>query len=386
MTVLLLGATLSGCRTEPPPAAAEGWTPEELSLLASLRLDVTPRPDPTNRWADDPAAVRLGAALFFDAGLSPAGVACSTCHAPELHFTDGRKLSEGVGTTHRHAPSVVGSQWGVWFFWDGRADSLWAQAAGPLTDPAEMASDPLTVARRATSAHTERWTAAFGPPPDLQGSPADAVVHDTFVRATKAIAAYERTLVPNEAPFDRYVDAVLAGDPSGAGELAPAAVRGLELFVRDAGCVSCHAGPMLTDRAFHNLGLPETDVAYDPGRTIGAMKVAADPLNCAGAHSDASDCPELRYLDPTFDDFRSAFKTPSLRDVTRTAPYMHSGLFATLDEVLAFYDTLPGTPRYGHRELTLAPLHLQPGDADALKAFLGALEGGPLPEAVVHPP
>lgn len=344
------------------PEADAPWSAAEQVVLARLRLDLTLRPDPSNRFADDPAAARLGEALFFDGGLSPHGISCASCHQPNRYFTDGRPRAQGVGEAARHTPTLVGSQWGAWFFWDGRADSLWSQALGPIASPVEMGSDPSFVTRHVAETYGAEWTAVFGAVEDPVG---------TFVQVGKALAAYERTLLPGEAPFDRYVDAVIAGDPSGGGHLGAAQVRGLGLFLRE-GCVHCHDGPMFTDRAFHNLGLPE-DSGYDWGRTQGAMWVLASPFNCAGPWSDTAHCPELRYLDPNARDFVSAFKTPTLRNVAETAPYMHHGAFASLETVLDFYSELPGSPPAGHRELTLRPLRLSERAREDLAAFLVAL-------------
>jgi cytochrome c peroxidase len=393
-----------------PSALDAPWSEAERATLASLRrIDHLP-PDPTNRWADDPAAAALGRRLFYDARLSPSGsVSCATCHDPARHFTDGKVRAQGVGVAARHAPGIEGSQLGPWFFWDGRADSLWSQAAGPIESAVEMGSDRLFLARQIAARYREPFQAVFGdalgplPPlgdaarfpararPDADEAhplavawagmaPADqAAVTGVFVGAVKAIAAYERTLLPGEAPFDRYVDAVLSGDPAGGGHLSSEAVAGLQFFVRDGACVSCHLGPFFTDRAFHNLGLPNPPVehgggAYDMGRTVGAEQVKASELRCGGPWADTAVCEELRFLNPSFSDFITAFKTPSLRNVTRTAPYMHTGQLATLDDVLDFYAELPGKPAFGHRELTLQPLALPPERRIALKAFLASLE------------
>jgi cytochrome c peroxidase len=413
----------------PPAGAAPGldapWSEAERATLASLRrLDRLP-PDPTNRWADDPAAAALGRRLFYDAGLSPSGaVSCATCHDPARHFTDGKVRAAGVGVAARHAPGIEGSQLGPWFFWDGRADSLWSQATGPIESAVEMGSDRLFVARQIASRYRDAfqavWGSTLGPLPPLEDaarfpararpdadashplavawsgmSAADqATVTGVFVGAAKAIAAYERTLLPGVAPFDRYVDAVVAGDPTGGGHLSDEAVAGLRFFVRDGACVSCHLGPFFTDRAFHNLGLPNPPAAdgggaYDMGRTVGAERVKTSEFRCGGPWSDTAVCEELRFLNPAFSDFITAFKTPSLRNVTRTAPYMHTGQLATLDAVLDFYAELPGKAAFGHRELTLQPLSLPPERRAALKAFLAALEApvsDPGPGAVAATP
>lgn len=412
--VLAMLLTTMACRVgaEIEPVRAPGvWSTEELELLASLRLDSSLPPDPTNRFADDPRAAKLGQALFFDAGLSPSGaVSCATCHVPSLAFTDGRKLSAGVGQTERNAPTIPGSQYGPWQFWDGRADSLWAQAAGPVESPEEMGSDRVFFARRLTEHHGEAYAALVGDVPDLSdpprfpargrpgaaSDPLDAawramaeddqrIVLRVFTDGLKAIAAYERRLLPTDAPFDRYIDAVLGGDPAGGGHLDDAQVRGLSTFLRQGNCVACHHGPQLTDRAFHNLGLPFTG-RYDPGRELGARQVLEHEFNCRSPWSDAERCEELEYLDPSFPDFQQAFKTPTLRNVALTAPYMHHGELATLDDVVAFYDELPGGPAVNHRELTLRPLGLSAEGRADLVAFLGALTGEPLPTALISPP
>lgn len=410
LPILLFAACTGG-----PPAAPErapgDWSTAELRTLASLRLDATLRPDPSNRVYDDAQAARLGQALYFDAGLSPSGeVSCATCHDPDKGFTDHKVLSEGVGQTARHAPAIPGSQYGPWLYWDGRADSLWSQAAGPLEHPDEMGSSRVFVARRVAQAHAEDYQAVFGDLPDLSDGdrfPAHArparddaearaawqgmsqadrdAVLTVFTNSLKAIAAYEGRLVPTESPFDRYVDAVTAGDPSGGGHLTDAQVRGLSTFLRDGNCTACHSGPMLTDRAFHNLGLPLAG-KYDAGRTVGAAQVLTSEFNCRSRWSDTQDCPELDYLDPGFPDFQQAFKTPTLRNVARTAPYMHHGQFADLNAVLTFYSELPGDPAANHRELTLRPLGLSETEKAELVAFLTALTGDPLPEALTRAP
>jgi cytochrome c peroxidase len=369
MTIAIL---LASCAEPEPPAAPGSWTPAEVARLASMRLDVTPRPDPSNAWADDPEAA--------------------------------------LGTTRRHVPGIVGNQWGAWFFWDGRADSLWAQALGPIENRDEMGGDRTYLARYVVAIEGDAYRHVFGDVPDLSDTtrfPARArpgydapdldaawkamapgdrdTVNRVATNAAKAIAAYERRVVPEPSPFDRYVDALMAGDASGGGRLDEAEIRGLGLFLRH-GCTNCHAGPMFTDRSFHNLGMAERFAGYDPGREEGAALVRGAEFDCDSPYSDAEDCPELRYLNPDFPDFQAAFKTPSLRYVAQTAPYMHNGSFADLEEVVRFYSTLPDLPPAGHRELTLKPLNLSEAEVADLVAFLGTLTGDPLPPDVIGLP
>ncbi len=406
----LLFLAFFGCTGAPTPVLNPGeWTPAEREQLLTLRLDTSLQADPTNRWGEDAAAARFGQSLFFDAGLTPSGtVACVSCHRSDRYFEDGQVLSRGVGVAGRHTPTVVGSQFGPWQFWDGRVDSQWAQALGPIENPDEMGSNRMFLARQVIQEYGPEYQAIFGELPDfsdasrfpehaMPGRNAESeaawqgmsesdrqLVNQTVSDIGKAIAAYERRLMPQEAPFDRYLDALEAGTPSD--HLDESQIRGLSLFLREGNCVSCHNGPLLTDRGFHNLGLPEPKKGYDAGRQTGAALVAVGEFNCESPFSDAKDCPELRYLNPQFPDFQSAFKTPSLRQVAETAPYMHHGELATLEDVLVFYSDLPGEPASGHRELILRPLHFSPEQRQDLAHFLESLTGGPLPAELLQPP
>ena len=145
-----------------------------------------PPPDPTNAWADDEDAARFGQFVYFDPRFSQDGtVACSSCHLPDEGFSDGLTLSQGIDETDRHTPSVWNTAWNRWFFWDGHADSLWAQALGPLVHPAEMGSSRDVVATRVSEAYADEYTAIFGAFDDPT---------TTFVNVGKAIAAYEACL------------------------------------------------------------------------------------------------------------------------------------------------------------------------------------------------
>ena len=356
MLLPLLLACAPGPRTPEPGA----WTAQEWTTLEQMRL-MPPRPDPSNAFADSATAALLGQDLFFDPGLSGSGAfACAHCHDPARGFADSQVRSTAAGRAPRHSPAIPGNQYGPFFGWAGDTDSLWAQAAHPLLSPLEMASSPDHVAAAVQHAHQPAYTAAFGIASTEQ--PAETV----FVNVLKALAAYERLLIPEPARFDAYLEDL---DPD---VLPPAAIRGLALFLRDANCVACHAGPMLTDGSFHTLGVPEP-TGYDRGRTQGAADVLVDPYNCASAHSDTARCDHLVFLDPRFEDFRGAFKTPTLRNVTRTAPYFHTGETPDLEAVLTFYAELPSEPVVGHRELTLQPFELDAAGRADLVAFLETL-------------
>lgn len=357
---------LSGCAP-----AEEGWSERDRARIAALSPIPAPPPRPTNRLADDPDAAAVGARLFHDPLLSVDGAtSCATCHVAERSFTDGRPVAVAVGTGRRNTPTIETVAWQTWFFWDGRADSGWAQATGPIVNPIEMASTPERVLARVREGYAEDWARLFG------GVPEDPAL--ALAQVGKVLEAFERTISPGPSRFDRWAEAFERGEESDL--LTVEEQRGLKLFVGEADCVSCHNGPLFTDHSFHTLGIPtQAKGGVDVGRAVGAPEVLEDPYNCRGAYSDdPTACDELRFLDPAFPDWPAAFKTPTLRNVSRTAPYMHDGSMATLTAVLQFYNELPGQPLVGHRELTLRPLKLSAEDLAALEAFLHTLDGEPV--------
>ena len=228
------------------------WTPKELRILQSLSLSSLKPipPDPSNRVADDQKAAELGQQLFFDARFSSNGeVACSTCHRPELYFTDGRALARGIGETKRGAPSLIGTAYSPWLYWDGRRDSHWSQALVPLETPEEHGFDRKRVIAVIASdrALRDAYDEVFGPLPNDDAD--QASINRTFANVGKAIAAFERTILPSASRFDRYVDALLDGSvDEAAAILSSDELAGLKLFISDdAQCLRCHNGPLLTN-------------------------------------------------------------------------------------------------------------------------------------------
>lgn len=395
-------------------AIRDGWSEDQLKLLRSMSIEALAPPpeDPSNRVAEDPAAAALGHLLFFDARLSSTGkVSCATCHEPERFFTDGRALSQGVLPTNRNAPTVVGAAYSPFLFWDGRRDSLWAQALAPFESTAEMNVTRLEVARRvaADPAESALYSEAFGRPvltrefpalPERAGpygdgpareawarlAPTDREFIDrTFANLGKAIAAYQRLLLPGPGRFDGYVRSLSADVDRGKPPvtLLPSELLGLRLFM-DPGrsqCLRCHNGPLFTNQGFHRIGT-ESTLAGAPefGRFLGLQAVLVDPFNCLGPFSDAepSECRELRFLRLDHVDAEMGkFKTPTLRGLSKTGPYMHDGRFATLDAVVDHYVTPPpGGPNVanGHE---LLPLTLTAEERRALVDFLMTLDSEP---------
>lgn len=282
-----------------------------------------------------PAKVALGKVLFFDPRLSRDNtLSCASCHNPELGFSNGQPVATGIRGQRgaRNAPTIFNAAYNKFQFWDGRAGSLEEQALGPIQNPIEMGEelDHLTQKLNAVPGYVAAFRSVFG-----TGVTADGIA--------QAIASFERTILSNNSPFDRY----MAGDDNA---LTPTALHGLRIFNEKAKCVTCHNGPNFTDNQFHALGFQRRPgVAIDPGR----------------------------YAVTQNDDHREQFKTPTLRSVAQSAPYMHDGKFATLEEVVEFY--VKAEPTTAPRHPLITPLSLlSDQDKKDLVEFLKALTGEPL--------
>jgi cytochrome c peroxidase len=393
VTVLLL----SGAVVCAAGSGNGSWTAAQLDELRSLSVaELEPLPaDPTNRVADDPRAARLGERLFFDETLSANGkVACGTCHQADRDFQDGIALGKGMGTTAKRTMPVAATSRAPFLFWDGRKDSQWAQALGPLESAVEHGGTRTQYARIIAQRYRDEYQELFGTLPDLSSAPAFAgpngnrsevaawaalseqqrdAITGVFVNIGKAIAAYERRIEFGPARFDRYVEA-LTGTTRAEGILTSDEIAGLRLFIGKARCTQCHNGPLFTNNEFHNTGVPAlTTLPIDDGRLTGAASVLNDEFNCRSRWSDArSRCAELEYLVTNDHTLERAYKVPSLRNVAERAPFMDAGQFATLTDVLEHYNRAPKAPT-GHSELT--PLRMNRGELRQLEAFLKTLSG-----------
>lgn len=394
----------------PTPAPGfGGWTAAEMATLESLWLGSLPPlpPDPSNAVGDDPRAAELGQRIFFDARFSAGGsVACATCHIPANNFTDSRPLAQALGTTKRHTPTIAGVAYYPWFFWDGRRDSQWAQALTPMESAVEHGGSRTQYAHiiQDDEAYRVAYEAIFGPMPDLSDEerfpagagpvedpqlsaaweamdPADRdTINQIYANIGKVIAAYERQIMPGASDFDAYVAALLERDEAGmAAALDEDQVAGLRLFIGRGNCTQCHNGPLLTNMGFHSIGVPDpAGQPPDVGRFAGVQLALKNEFNCLGPYSDAAPetdadaCAELRFAKTMSPELMAAFKVPTLRNVTQTAPYMHAGQFATLAEVLAHYNSAPtGLGPTAHTDLM--PLGLTAVELQQLEAFLGSL-------------
>lgn len=392
-----LGAGL-GWQLLPAPLP-QAWTPQEAAMIQSLSLSQLPAlsPDPSNAVADSEIAAQFGHRLYFDTRLSGNGaVACATCHQPERYFTDGLPLAAGTATGPRHTPSLVGLSYSPWFYWDGRKDSQWAQALAPIEAGHEHNLDRLQVVRLITKDrdYSSRYIALFGELPSIPTTPqaasplgdAEAIanwqhlsqaqqdgINRVFANLGKAIAAYQRKLMPGPSRFDKYADQVSSETGiSGNGVLSREEIAGLGLFIGDAQCISCHNGPLFTNFEFHNTGVLAVAGQLPPmGRYDGIRLAREDEFNCLSDYSDAApaECIELRFARDD-NELVGAQKTPSLRNITETAPYMHGGQIADLTAVMRHYNDAP-TSMLSHNEAK--PLGLRSVQLSQLVAFMNTL-------------
>jgi cytochrome c peroxidase len=284
-----------------------------LSVVVPLGLDLyLPRPESNPLTSEK---IELGRRLFFDRRLSRDGtIACATCHDPSRAFSDDLPIAIGIGgrAGRRNVPALINRGYGRAFFWDGRETTLEAQVLRPIEDPNEMDSTVAAAAGRV-------------------GLPRDELAN--------ALATFVRTVLSGNSRVDRFIN----GDRRA---LSDDEQRGLQVFRGKGNCMTCHVGPTFSDEDFHNTGVAFADQRFlDLGR-----------FNVTGKEAD-----------------RGAFKTPTLRDVALTAPYMHDGSLATLEDVVDFYDR--GGRANPNLDEDIRPLKLAPDDRRALTAFLRALTG-----------
>ena len=275
--------------------------------------------------------VALGRRLFFDSLLSRDETrACASCHDPRRAFTDGRAVAVGVDgrTGTRNVPTLVNRVYGRSFFWDGRAASLEEQVLQPIQHPMEMdmTLEEVVTRLRENAQYSGLFIDAFGRHPNADD-------------LAQALASYIRTILSGNSPVDRF----LYGERDALSERAR---LGLHVFRSKGTCTSCHLGPTFTDEGFHNTG-----VAWQDGRMLD----------------------DGRFVLTGLEEDRGAFKTPTLREIVHTAPFMHDGSIATLVEVIEFYDR--GGNANPHLDAELRPLNLTGSEKKALLAFLRSLSG-----------
>ncbi len=335
LSIALLAVCVCVAGIAPVRASPSGHAPHGTVTIDGVTVpDIGPLPTaiPTPATNINYATkVELGKQLYFDGRLSKDNaVSCAFCHNPGTGFADSRQTSIGVGggIGGRQSPTVFNTAFNPFQFWDGRARSLEEQAIGPIHNPVEMAETHEHVVPKLAKikGYQQQFRAVFGTDVNLQG-------------IAEAIAAYERTVLSTNSAFDKYV----LGDGKAMDE---GAIRGMALFKGKARCMLCHNGPNFTDNQFHNLGVPQ----------VGPLKVDLG-----------------RYVVTRAEKDKGAFKTPTLRSITETSPYMHDGAFKTLEEVVEFFDQGGGSNP--NLSPLVRPLNLTAEEKTDLVAFLKALTG-----------
>ncbi|MEM7229296.1 MAG: cytochrome c peroxidase [Planctomycetota bacterium] len=414
--VLLTGMTALGLRAQQHPVE---FTETDRKRIARHTNLGEPPVDTTNRFAADDQAAAFGHRLFFDTRLSGNGqISCVTCHDPMGGFADGASRAMGIAEGTRNSPSLWNVAYNRWYFWDGRSDSLWNQAMQPIERDVEMDSDRLSVVHLLSgdAALRAQYEAIFGALPDVSDAsrfPAEAkpgngddprfnawnamadvdqdAVNRVFANVGKAMAAYQTKLISNDAPFDRFARALASGDQAGMDAMSVSAQRGLKMFIGRGNCRICHSGPNFSDGEFHNILVPplEGGLPRDRGRYDAPKILKKDIFNASGAFSDDRSGVRSRLtrsLISTPEQW-GQFKTPSLRNVALSAPYMHEGQYADLREVFEHYSTLEDAIQFGHHaEQLLVPLNLTDEEMGDLEAFLNALTDESIEERWLRPP
>jgi cytochrome c peroxidase len=416
-------ADLGGADSGSPLSDSERAAIAALSPLGPLPAD------PTNRYADDPRAAALGQRLFFDAtysgplavgddgsngGLGTMGqagrISCRSCHLGET-MDDRRSLpgtvSLGADYLGRNAPTLLNASHYRWVNWAGRFSAQWELPLAVVENAKNMNSDRLRVVHAVARKYRADYEAIFGAlDPAIEGDPARfpasgkpkamgaadgpwelmteadrGLVNRAFVNFGKAIEAYLRKLVDGPSRFDAFA----AGR---ADALTPGELEGLRLFIGKAGCVSCHGGPHFSDQHFHNIGIRQEGArvpAMDLGRFADVPPLLASPFNSTGAFSDDTGTGRLAGLsNPAPESAKGQFRTPSLRNVGVTAPYMHAGQLPTLEAVVDYYDRGGGEPAVGTKDTAMKALGLTAGEKADLVSFLKALTGAPVAPGLVQ--
>ena len=305
-----------------------------------------------------PEKIDLGKKLFFDRRLSGDGtMSCATCHMPELAFTDGQDISLSYPTTKnwRNSPTLINVAFYKYLFHDGRVRTLEDQALFPMMSAFEMNKnlDYVEEQIRVVPEYRDAFRKVFG---------GDV----TRERMAMAIAAFERTLISRNSPLDRYLN----GEKEA---LSAEAERGLEIFRGKGKCIECHSGVNLSDDRFYALEVPENPVLLHDPRVTATMRFVAKVYHYE-KYKNLSEDPGRYLITKKKKDWK-AFRTPTLREIAKTAPYMHNGVFATLDEVIDFFDR-----GGGKGNTVLKPLGLSTAEKKSLKSFLAeALTGEEIP-------
>ncbi|MFG1289866.1 cytochrome-c peroxidase [Xanthobacter versatilis] len=377
--ILLLG----GSHLAPAEILEVDWSPSDLKLLKSFVDQPTKAADETSRLAQSPNAVKLGRALFFDKKLSYDGtISCADCHNPGSGWTDGRQVAIAHGRRgKRNSLSLFNVAHFRWFSWDGRAETLWGQIMYPLVSPDEMGlTDSSAFDILCDDDYKHLVEASFG----IQFTCNYPMrVGASIAYLAKALAAFVSEIRSGDTPFDRFARGVLSGDARFQHDMSASAINGYRVFVGKGRCNTCHRGYLFSDSEFHDIGIPPvfSDYSKDSGRSGGIDLVLSAPFRSdseLSGNPGGDEALRLRYL-KTYAAAWGQFRTPSLREVAKTGPYMHEGGFSTLEEVVEFYSTRSNALRaHVHSESLLSPRFFSESEKYDLVEFLKSLSSDDL--------
>jgi cytochrome c peroxidase len=376
----VLFVTLALLSTAPAIASEPlvSFTADERAAILSHGPWPQPMPaDASNRVSGWPGAITLGRQLFFDRRLSRDGTrSCATCHDPARSFADGRDRSQGHERVDRNAIALANLRLNRWYGWAGAADSLWAQSLRPILDAREFGMTSALVRNRlaADASIAAAYAKLFGAP--IHANPPERAL----VNLAKALAAFQETLLTGRTAFDDFRDALERGDAAAMARYPLTAQRGLKIFVGNGRCTACHFGPNFSNGEFDDVGVPHFAEAgrVDPGRHGGIAALRASPFNLLGPYNDdpkQGDATHTRHVETQHRNW-GEFRVPSLRNVARTAPYMHNGSLATLADVVRHYSEVDEERLHGDDGARIVrPLRLGPQERADLVAFLETLSG-----------
>lgn len=369
---LLASASILLAAAASPPIS---FDEDEVALILSHGpWPIATNPDPSNRLSGRPAAIAYGKTLFESNDLSADRQrSCASCHQENLAYTDGLSRAVGKGRSDRNTPPLFNMRLNRWFGWDGKSDNLWAQSITPILNARELGMTPGTLKIRMENSPmlASGYRSTFGVAP--AGHDAETVM----VNIAKAMAAFQETIVSGKSPFDAFRDAQASEDAAGIAAYPDAAKRGLKLFIGKGRCDLCHFGANFTNGEFHDIGLPHRPEPgrVDKGRYGGIQQLRKSRFNLLGPHNDdklRATAGFTRHVQLTPRNW-GEFRVPSLREVARTAPYMHDGSKATLEDVIDHYSEIPEDRLHQDGEKLLKPLNLTNTEKADLLAFLKTL-------------
>jgi cytochrome c peroxidase len=374
------------------------FSTKEIKIIQSLSSKNYPNTINTgNHISGDSRAIIWGKQLFFDKRLSgDKKVSCASCHNPLEGWTKHEKKTQLRKNDHikRHTPHLWGVRYNRWYLWDGRADSLWSQALMSIENPNEMAGNRIKVAQFIINnkEYHQSYQILFGKIPDnllrinrcnqLKNKQWNDLAKTTqneinflFTNIGKVIASFEETIIAKDSPFDKFVEQISNKKNMNKFTISTSAAKGLKIFIGKAACINCHFSPNFSDGEFHNSFL-DNQLYSDLGRYNAIDVLLNSPFNEKSQFYDNKDNIKHKKLDYIYKSvvFRKQFKTPSLRNITHTYPYMHTGEFKNLEEVINYYNNISTRiERNNHQEILLKSLNLSKDEQHNLIEFLKTL-------------